>query len=109
MAKHFAAAGASSIIITGRRTAPLDEVKADINEISPHCDVSCISTDITDEASVTRLFENAAKGGNVDVLINNAGSLGVLAKVGEEKSLSDFWIAYVCQRQIQITHMLAES
>lgn len=63
-------------------------------EHSPDCKILCVSTDVTDPASVTKLFEEAVKGGKIDILINNAGAEGILFPVGlGDKEL--WWNSYV--------------
>lgn len=63
LAAGFAAAGAE-VVICGRRMAPLDAIAA------THANITALSCDVTDEASVDALF---AKGGPFDIVIANAG------------------------------------
>ena len=63
LARGFAAAGAS-VIVAGRRAAPVEAVAAEVGG-------RALSADVTDEASVAALFEAA---GPVDVVIANAGA-----------------------------------
>jgi NAD(P)-dependent dehydrogenase (short-subunit alcohol dehydrogenase family) len=59
-----------TVVLAGRRRAPLDELAA----AHPQLLLDPISTDVTDEASVRNLFEVAvARHGRVDLLFNNAG------------------------------------
>jgi NAD(P)-dependent dehydrogenase (short-subunit alcohol dehydrogenase family) len=59
-----------TVVLAGRRRAPLDELAAAHPQLLLHP----ISTDVTDEASVRNLFEVAvARHGRVDLLFNNAG------------------------------------
>jgi NAD(P)-dependent dehydrogenase (short-subunit alcohol dehydrogenase family) len=59
-----------TVVIAGRRPAPLDELTA----AHPQLLLDPIPTDVTDEASVRNLFEvSVARHGRVDLLFNNAG------------------------------------
>jgi NAD(P)-dependent dehydrogenase (short-subunit alcohol dehydrogenase family) len=59
-----------SVVIAGRRQAPLDEVVA-----LGGSEVRAVIADVTDEAAVNNLFAMATREfGRVDVLFNNAGS-----------------------------------
>ena len=60
--------GAGAMVtIAGRRTAPLQEIARE------HPQIEGISCDVTDEASVTALFEQAGRRAPVDIVIANAG------------------------------------
>jgi len=63
-ARGFAEAGAE-IVIAGRRRDPLEKV-AEGNKA-----IRCVTADVTDEASVKAMFEEA---GRVDIVIANAGA-----------------------------------
>jgi 3-hydroxybutyrate dehydrogenase len=63
-ARGFAAAGAE-IVIAGRRREPLEKVAAG------NAAIRCVTADVTDEASVKAMFEQA---GPVDIVIANAGA-----------------------------------
>lgn len=63
LARGFASAGAE-VVVAGRRRDPLDRVAAETGARPLTCDV-------TDEASVTALFEAA---GRCDIVIANAGA-----------------------------------
>ena len=64
MARAFAACGAS-VVVSGRRPAPLDEVAAQSAAIR------AVPADVTDESAVAELFRAA---GPVDIVIANAGA-----------------------------------
>ncbi len=64
LANAFAAAGAT-VVVAGRRRAPLDAVA------ECHPAISAVVGDVTDEADVVRMF---AEAGRVDVVIANAGA-----------------------------------
>lgn len=71
MALAMAAAGAD-LVIAARRLGPIEEVAALAGDMGRR--VIAISTDVTDSAQVSRLFERALDElGKVDVLLNNAG------------------------------------
>ena len=62
-----------TVVLAGRRRAPLDELAA----VHPQLLLDPIPTDVTDEASVRHLFEvTVARHGRVDLLFNNAGMGG---------------------------------
>lgn len=83
-ARIFAAAGAT-VIVTGRRPGPLEEVAAAVGGHAMPCDVS-------DQAQVRTLFSEASKvTGRIDVLLNNAGGPGPIAPVSEVDMAE--WIA----------------
>ncbi|MEH7830252.1 SDR family NAD(P)-dependent oxidoreductase [Gemmobacter denitrificans] len=63
LARGFAAAGAE-VVIAGRRLAPLQEVAARLG-------ARAVAADVTDEASVSAMFETA---GPCDIVIANAGA-----------------------------------
>ena len=68
IALRLAEAGAS-VIVSGRRMDTLDEMAAKSNRISG------IAADMTDEASVRRLFERIGEEhGDLDIVVANAGT-----------------------------------
>lgn len=72
----FAQAGAT-VVVTGRRIAPL---KAVAKAVGGHA----IACDVSDQADVQAMFGTAMKiTGRVDVLLNNAGGPGPIAPVAE--------------------------
>lgn len=64
LARGFAAAGAQ-VVIAGRRAEPLERVAETLPGVRP------LTADVTDEASVTALFDAA---GPCDIVIANAGA-----------------------------------
>ncbi len=63
MARSFAAQG-SKVVVVGRRIAPLEALAATKN-------ISALTADVTDEASMKDLFNKA---GQIDIVIANAGA-----------------------------------
>lgn len=73
-ARIFSAAGAT-VIVTGRRPEPLEEIALAVGGHAMPCDVS-------DQAQVRTLFSKALQvTGRIDVLVNNAGGPGPIAPV----------------------------
>jgi NAD(P)-dependent dehydrogenase (short-subunit alcohol dehydrogenase family) len=66
------------VALAGRRAGPLNETAAE----QPNARV--VPTDVTDESSVSALFDQVRdRWGRVDLLINNAGTFGPAGDVGE--------------------------
>lgn len=87
VAQAMAAAG-YRLALAGRRLDALEETAA-LCTGAPHAPL-CISTDVTDEASVKALFEAVvARFGRVDFLFNNAGVNG--GRFGIEAMSLDTW------------------
>ena len=75
-ARVFAAAGAT-VIVTGRRLAPLEAVAKDINGHAIACDVS-------NQSQVQDMFKTALSyTGKIDILLNNAGGPGPIAPIAD--------------------------
>ena len=75
-AKVFAEAGAT-VVVTGRRSEPLEQVAKEIGGHAMVCDVS-------DQAQVRTMFSQALQiTGQIDILLNNAGGAGPIAPVAE--------------------------
>jgi NAD(P)-dependent dehydrogenase (short-subunit alcohol dehydrogenase family) len=75
-AKVFSEAGAT-VVVTGRRTEPLERVAKGIGGHAIACDVS-------DQAQVRKMFAQALQiTGQIDILLNNAGVPGPIAPVAE--------------------------
>ena len=72
------AADGWTVVIAGRRRAPLDEVAA------AHPNLDPITADVTDEESVRSLFDTVVeRHGRLDLLFNNAGRGGSPAEIDE--------------------------
>jgi NAD(P)-dependent dehydrogenase (short-subunit alcohol dehydrogenase family) len=75
-AKVFAEAGAT-VVVTGRRSEPLEQV---VKEIGGHA----MACDVSDQAQVRTMFAQALQiTGQIDILLNNAGGAGPIAPVAE--------------------------
>ncbi|CAN8102496.1 unnamed protein product [Discula destructiva] len=86
----FATAGATLIVLAGRSAQDLEQTKVSIQTEAPKCEVLCVPTDITNPEAVANLFQKAGK---IDVLINNAGSTGMIAPLAET-DFQKWWMAY---------------
>ncbi|KAI0172633.1 NAD(P)-binding protein [Hypoxylon sp. FL1284] len=96
IAESWAIAGASGIVITGRKLDVLEGVATRLRGLAPpDTKVLAKAADITSEASVAALFAAAKEAvGKVDVLINSAGSLdqGPIAGVDVASFFNDFQV-----------------
>jgi NAD(P)-dependent dehydrogenase (short-subunit alcohol dehydrogenase family) len=81
IARYFAKAGASRILILGRREAPLLSTKAAIKKDFPNVSISSVSADATKKAEINAAFEAFSKNGKIDVLVSNAGILGLRSAI----------------------------
>ena len=81
IARYFAKAGASRILILGRREAPLLSTKASISKESPSVHVSFASADTAKKTEIDAAFAEFSKGGKIDVLVSNAGIAGVKSSI----------------------------
>ena len=70
-ALQFALAGADAVIISARGLPSLEDAKTSVQAAAPNCAVTSVAADVTDPASVYRLFDNLPR--TPDVLVNNAG------------------------------------
>lgn len=71
------------VTICGRRREPLDDVA------SRHPDIAAITADVTDEASIARLYKQAeAASGPFDIVVANAG--GTASGPAHRTSLADW-------------------
>ena len=78
------AANGWTVVLTGRRRAPLEQVAAD------DARMVVMPADVTDERAVQTLFDDdVARCGRVDLLFNNAGR-GAPAVPLDETTLADF-------------------
>ncbi|KAI1394295.1 NAD(P)-binding protein [Hypoxylon trugodes] len=92
IAEAWSIAGASGIVITGRKIDTLNEVAAKIKRIakSPDAKIVVQTADLKSETSVHQLWDKAIKEfGKIDVLINDAGSMN-FAPIGQIEP-SEWW------------------
>ncbi|KAF2269049.1 NAD(P)-binding protein [Lojkania enalia] len=80
-ARYFAKAGASRILIIGRREASLLSTKISISKESPRVNISFASADILKKTEIDAAFAEFCKGGKIDVLVSNAGVGGLVAPI----------------------------
>jgi NAD(P)-dependent dehydrogenase (short-subunit alcohol dehydrogenase family) len=78
LAKAFAREGASRLVLAARDRAALDALKGEIAAECPEAHVFVITVDLAQEEDVERLaaLTLTALGGQLDVLVNNASTLG---------------------------------
>jgi NAD(P)-dependent dehydrogenase (short-subunit alcohol dehydrogenase family) len=96
IAESWATAGASGVVITGRKVDVLEGVATRLwSLVPPGTKVLAQAADITNEASVAALFAAAKEAvGKIDVLINSAGSLyqGPVGVADATKFFNDFQV-----------------
>ncbi|KAJ4336213.1 hypothetical protein N0V95_008664, partial [Ascochyta clinopodiicola] len=112
IAQAWTTAGAKGIVITGRRLEALKELESKLQEISQgRTKVVVVQADITQEDSVEKLWQQAARElGTINVLINNAGSL-TQAQLGQDAP-SKWWHDFevnIKAPHLNIHHFLAQS
>jgi NAD(P)-dependent dehydrogenase (short-subunit alcohol dehydrogenase family) len=89
ISESFAIAGASELILTARRQAPLEETKKLINGSAPDCKVSVFGgVGISNYDSVKKMFDALKK--PPDVVISNAAVSMATATVAESDPLTWF-------------------
>lgn len=96
-AQHFAAAGSTSIAITGRREKVLLAAQKTIQDKYPSVKVLPLSSDVTDRDGMSSVFKKTVEtfGGQIDILVNNAGHLPNYASLGGPSSdPEDWWNAF---------------
>ena len=84
-AEQLLAAGAD-VTIAGRRTDVLDAAAERLQAAAPGRRVDTVGCDVTDEDQVRTAVDVAARGGNLDVLVANAGTgyPGAILQMGAE-------------------------
>jgi NAD(P)-dependent dehydrogenase (short-subunit alcohol dehydrogenase family) len=78
LAISYAREGATGISITARRNEALEEVRERIREVAPETRVLMVVADLTRQEEVERVIATTLGefGGRLDVLVNNASSIG---------------------------------
>ena len=89
-ARAFAAAGASTVAISGRTEKTLLSAKEDIESAHKGVKVLTFVADVTDAKAVDAAFTSTGK---VDVLVHNAGYLPQLALI-TQSDIQDWWSAF---------------
>ncbi|KAK5063180.1 hypothetical protein LTR84_005257 [Exophiala bonariae] len=92
-AEAFAIAGASEVIILGRTQATLEKTKVTIEKKHPDAKITALVTDVSIPSSIAEAFETIAKGGPIDVFINNAAALADIGPISAADPL-DFWSSF---------------
>ena len=75
-ARYFAEAGASRIVLLGRREQPLLDTKASIDLKFSGIQVLVSSTDVTKKSDVDAAFSKCVGDGEIHVLVSNAAMIG---------------------------------
>ncbi|KAF6818214.1 short chain dehydrogenase reductase [Colletotrichum musicola] len=85
IAQSLAKSGVTNLAIMGRRTAPLEATKTEIEAALPGTKVHLYAGDITDAEATTKTLAAFAEavGGKIDILVANAGYLSDLASITE--------------------------
>ena len=78
LAMDFALEGAQAIAVTARDFAALSALADEIHESAPHARVLTIAADLSEHHDIERVVATtlAEFGGQIDVLVNNASTLG---------------------------------
>ena len=78
LALTYANAGARGLALVARRSAPLEDLKLELARTAPQLVVTTIPADVGSVADVERIagVTLEASGGRLDVLVNNASTLG---------------------------------
>ncbi|KAK7228146.1 hypothetical protein V2G26_000316 [Clonostachys chloroleuca] len=112
IAESWAIAGASGLVLTGRKGDVLEHVASRVRSLAPPgIKILARTADITSEASVTELWAAATEAvGKVDVLINSAGSLngGPVGGVDTASFFTDFQVN-VLGTYLVTHHFLAQA
>jgi NAD(P)-dependent dehydrogenase (short-subunit alcohol dehydrogenase family) len=103
IAEALAAAGANTVL-AARRTEMLEGVASEISKAGGHA--LAITTDVTQEEQVRRLFTKAQESyGRVDILVNNAGvpthvpTEDITLKYWQEVLAVNLTAAFLCSRE----------
>ncbi|KAG8158256.1 hypothetical protein KVR01_012017 [Diaporthe batatas] len=113
IAESWVTAGASGVVITGRKVDVLEGVATRLRSLAPEPSTKVLAhaVDITNEASVAALFAAAKEAvGKVDVLVHSAGSLegGAIGAVDATTFFNDFQVN-VLGSYLVLQHFLAQA
>jgi 3-oxoacyl-[acyl-carrier protein] reductase len=90
------AAGGDDVVVLGRRSGPLADTAADLNETAGAARVRPVTADLSEPAQVERAArEITAAGRAVDVLVNNAGGNVAPDAAGDLAGVRDDWLANI--------------
>lgn len=96
IAIEFAKANARAIVLAARTVSQLEEVKSQINSISPETQVHLQQVDVGDEAGVKSLFDSAReKFGAINVVVSNAAAQTEYGKMMVDTDTEMFWNDFV--------------
>lgn len=92
-AQHFALAGCTTIVITGRRASVLSDAQKLIQDTFPTTKVLILPSDVTDREGIANAFKKTSEtfGKKIDILISNAGYLPSYHSQGSAAADSDEW------------------
>ncbi|KAH7054327.1 hypothetical protein B0J12DRAFT_784383 [Macrophomina phaseolina] len=91
IARSFAKAGASNVILVGRTRSLLESTKAELEAEFPSTKVHVFAADVTNATAVNEVFAAAAVSiGPVDIVINNAAFLPAISAI-QDADLKDWW------------------
>ena len=88
ISQSFAAAGAATVVITGRTEKTLLVAKKEIESAHPKTKVQTYAADITDERAMNAAF--ASTGRKIDILVHNAGYLPDMEPIAKSE-LAEWW------------------
>ena len=91
IAKSFALAGASDVVILGRTKASLDATKAEVEKLPSDTRVHAFVADVVDAKAIDHVFSTVAQEiGPIDIYVNNAGRAANFVPV-RDVPIDDFW------------------
>lgn len=88
ISQSFASAGATTLVISGRREAVLQSAKKEIEAAHPKTKVLTTAADIVDEKAMNAAF--ASVGAKIDILVHNAGYLADTTPIATS-DLAEWW------------------
>src|SRR5713101_6366794 len=78
LALAFVREGAAGLSLAARHTAPIQSVRDEVQKLAPGANVLAIEADVSKPRDIERLIATTldAFGGRLDVLVNNASTIG---------------------------------